>query len=158
MFVVAVVKVLMSFDKEHQLRLSAAPPADEPTIAASTGAAASRNDPSVLPKNISAEYVEMKSGGCTEIQEMRFLRQYVGKWMELDLQVISLSDEGTWLRAICWPKAKATRREAAVVVYFERKWEDHLQHLKKGDTVRVRTKISAYKGKIVLDYSEPIQP
>jgi hypothetical protein len=115
-----------------------------------------RVDPSdILPQHVSDKYVELMTGSSTKMQERRFLKLYVGKWLELKLRVISLDDQKEWIRAICRPDTESSYN--AIVAYFKPQWEDHIQHIRKGDLIHFRARISEYKGgNIVLDYAEPI--
>jgi hypothetical protein len=116
------------------------PPREETTIRAA--GRASRFD--ILPEQVSRDYLSLKLADCTDIQEARFLRQYMGKWIDLELQLFGLTGGEDTIRAQLYPvdADKPPYAHSPIFVYFDDKWEDHLQHLKMGDMLKFRAKIA----------------
>lgn len=98
----------------------------------------------ILPAQTASAYVALKMSDHTEVQEMRFLGKYADKWIELNLTLFGLDLEGNSIRAHLYKHA-GKRRSSAFFVYFDREWEDHLEHLRTGDDLRFLAQIKLQK-------------
>lgn len=129
-FFISVVMVLVSYDQERRV---------EPAVVQASPAKvqnAATSDPDVLPGKIASEYVALMSRAHTSLQEQRFLKAYVGKHMDVSLELASLERRGEVLRG-----QFRAGRNADVFVEFSPDWEDYLLSKNVGDTISFRVKI-----------------
>lgn len=98
-------------------------------------------NPSVLPESIVKQYMVLKISSHTKIQEQQFLKPYVGKWMELELELASLENSRGKLEALLFYKEKQ-KQSSAFWAHFDEQWEDHFHQISAGDKVRFKGKIA----------------
>ena len=102
----------------------------------------------ILPEQIAREYLTLKISRATVVQEARFLRPYLGKWMALKLTLFDLTvyQDGLIRAQLYCTNNEGHHLSSPVFAYFDKKWEDHLQHLKKGDELSFRGKVAMQGG------------
>lgn len=122
--------VLVSYDQERPV---------EPAVVQTSSTKVPNTatpEPNVLPGNIASEYVALMSRAHTSLQEQRFLKAYVGKHMDVSLELASLERRGEVLRG-----QFRAGRNSDVFVEFSPDWEDCLLSKNVGDTISFRVKI-----------------
>lgn len=154
LFVIAVVRVLVRYDKEHsQRRAVGAPLAKPPTVAvappqntfvAPTSWVEGKPDPSILPPNIVDEYIALILSDPTELQQRRMMQPYDGKWIVLELTLLSTHQQDGELQTLMRYQNDGGVSEM-VWVHFDMAWEDYIHGVKKGGKIRFKGKVHVGK-------------
>ncbi|GEM_PF-2275796 len=124
LFFISVIMVLVSYDSER---------ADVASADVTHPITATAAEPAAMGL-LEREYLSLMSGKHTKLQEQKFLRTYVGKEMELSLELASIDGyllTGQFLAG----------DNADVFVSFSREWADYLANKNVGDKIRFRATI-----------------
>lgn len=154
-FVIFVVLVLLSYDKEHAARVAAV--AKEPMGSAPLPVGpmlleapreteslpppaliAPPRGPEVLPISVSDAYLALFTENATQLRKNRFLREYAGKQLELDLPLVHVERQKSCLRVQFRGDEGGSD---SIFVDFPLEWEDHLLEKAVLDQVHFCAKI-----------------
>jgi len=130
-FFIFITMVQVSYDTKRRTIENATP-----TVSPANVSIQANSDPSILPMDIAAHYVELVSSGKTDFQIQRFLKDYEGKYLDLSLEMASLDQDKRGLRGQFYAGSSPT-----VFATFKPEWADHLEGKNVGDVIAFRAKI-----------------
>jgi hypothetical protein len=109
----------------------------------------------ILPEKTVRQYLTMKKSRATVVQERRFMKSFVGKWMDLELTVYDLAvNPGGDIRAQLYcPDEERQPSSSVIFAFFDKKWEDHLHDVRVGDDLKFRGRVTM-RGDNAPDFRE----